>query len=329
MKQKKGPPRQEAPVLADHPIKEPLLDWKPLTTAQFYCFSNRYIPSDKEWQQALKNEILEISRTDRLLSTPRLAPQGAPPTWEFEEQRFGLIVRGMEVESFILPGLVFVSAHSRLPEDWLVGLFGYEHPDNDSYWANVPSHRQVAAKWHRSMLVCLFWTWRSSFENALARGSAMLMARKDSVLAPFERVAWDQWQYFRIEDQDKRAVKRWYDPKAGGLPTYAVGPARERLYSIHVAPGVSPSNENTTEEKCLQRIKQFIEDYPDRCPVPVDDLVRKIRDEYPQLSLKHVHYCVFWAVTDCNKPQWLRPGRPKKNGSDNPAQIDKSHRLFS
>src|SRR3984893_18365067 len=89
-----------------------------------------------------------------------------------------------------------------------------------------------------------FWAWKLNFTHLVSSGAVHIMARKNNVLAPLERVTWDQWLFFRLDDEDDDALlkaKIWYDPRepnwsaAGKKPSTATGTAGERLYSIYIA----------------------------------------------------------------------------------------------
>ena len=104
------------------------------------------------------------------------------------------------------------------------------------------------------------------------------MARKNSVLAPFERVTRDQWQFFRLDNPSEEPPEKWHDPRAPvGLrdspsPCTATGPTGERLFAIYVAPGISQNVGLASEHKCQIWVRELLRDYPDRAPKAKDDL---------------------------------------------------------
>jgi hypothetical protein len=54
----------------------------------------------------------------------------------------------------------------------------------DPDWDNVYPAQQLAAAWHRRLLTGLFQYWKSNFVSALESGAALIMARKNKILAP-------------------------------------------------------------------------------------------------------------------------------------------------
>lgn len=164
-----------------------------------------------------------------------------------------LAIRGGGVETLISrSGSIFV-----LPSEFfdfkepawsihIVGLRSLHIVLDYQEWENeVFESWRASAEWHRWLLMELVDNWRNDFGVAVYTGIIQIMARKD-LLAPFERITWDQWQYFavdRYEDSIAQRKGRGIELRGSILgearPTTATGPTGEKLYSIYVAPGIS------------------------------------------------------------------------------------------
>jgi hypothetical protein len=97
--------------------------------------------------------------------------------------------------------------------------------------------------------------WRGLFLGGLYTEALHLMGRK-TLLMPFERIFWDQWQYFAIDPcKDSIASRTGGRIELRGSmlgeppPTSATGPSGEKVYSIHVAPGAPVGGELSPDEK--------------------------------------------------------------------------------
>jgi hypothetical protein len=161
-------------------------------------------------------------------------------------------------------------------------------------------------------------------------GAANIMARKNTVLAPFERISWDQWRYFELDDElgmHRLQDQRWGDPRSVSSTGWtATGPAGEKLYEIHIAPGVvtiQPSDrnrENEPEEKCLQWLAELIHDYPDRPPKPRDSLAQEAISKFAGLTTNGFLRCFTRAQALTGNQNWSRPGRFPKSPQKSPQQ---------
>jgi hypothetical protein len=153
------------------------------------------------------------------------------------------------------------------------------------------------------------------------------MARKNGVLQPFEHIAWDQWLFFKLDDPQQNlpdygnAPLKWYsahhwESSVWRKPTAsATGPAGERLYSIHVTP--RPVAEKTPLEKCRDRIANYIREYDDGCPMPIEKFKALLGTIFPDLPMKSIEYCIYAMIVETGKTDWLRSGRPKKVSPQN------------
>jgi hypothetical protein len=270
-----------------------------------------------------------------------------PVEWSFksstnEDEKPHAYITAMDVQTQIWPGSVFVTPWHETHNiinlgEWLIGgtsneilsdqewnealRIPSEHEDEDGFvvgYEEISRDQKIAAEWHRQLLKRLFWSWERNFAQALESGAAHIMARKGSVLAPFERITWNQWQYFRLE-QLAPPQEKWGDPKLRSwerddLPSTACGPTDERLYEIHIAPGVNKgdrSRKNDPEKKCLQWLVELIHDYPDRQPKRRDLLAQEAVSKFPRLTLNRFLRCWTLAQEQTQNHNWSQAGRLK------------------
>jgi hypothetical protein len=235
----------------------------------------------------------------------------------------------MGIATDISPGSIYVYPDQEEWYRWTVEGSSAEilnHPE----WDQIPPDERLAAQWHRRLLADLFYSWHSNFVEAVRTGAAHIMARKKSVLAPFERVTWDQWQFFRLDEVDDRPPAemydplngsgRWHDPRgwSGHAPSTATGPSGERLYSIYVAPGLERKKGLTAEQKCRQWLLGLMRDYPHRPPEPRGRLAEQATLKFPGLSKRGFERCYFSARVQTGNANWSRPGAPSKSPQESP-----------
>src|SRR5262249_3686370 len=96
-----------------------------------------------------------------------------------------------------------------------------------------------AANWFRSVAQYVLNQMHDAFEKSVRVGVSRIRARKNSALAPFDRVHLDQWQYFSVDEPICPApdARKWIDPlfsswtfsspKQGNSAT---GPQGEKLF---------------------------------------------------------------------------------------------------
>ena len=207
----------------------------------------------------------------------------------------------------------------------------------DRKWKDFPPQQMSAARWHRTLVKAVLKSLRRDFGEALNTGSAHIMARKNTVLAPFERVSWDQWQYFKLDEpdpispawEDQRYYDwvepvsppiRWFDPRncgwetKGYRPSTATGPNGEKLYAIHVAPGVdrTESGAPSPEEECTQWLVESMTAFPERAPKTRAALFEQAHSMFPGLSKRGFDRCFSSAQRQTGNFKWSLPGpRPK------------------
>jgi hypothetical protein len=172
---------------------------------------------------------------------------------------------------------------------------------------------------HRKPCEVDFFYWNSNFTKTIRSGVAQIMARKNTVFAPFERVSWDQWQLFELEEPPVRD-RQWGDPRESRIATTAKGPMGERLFTIYVAPGTERIAFESSYEKCIHWLIQLMMDYPDRPPMIRVELIAEMCSRFPGLSKKALNLCYLETQRRTNNYNWSRPGAPKRIPSPNPLQ---------
>lgn len=198
-----------------------------------------------------------------------------------------------------------------------------EHEDEDGFlvYEEISRDEKIAVEWHRQLLRHLFWFWQRNFARAVEDGAAHIMARKGSVLAPFERITWNQWQYFQVSPAPRKKEK-WGDPaipdwRRHNLISTALGPTDERLYEIHIAPGVNRSKSDarnrSPEESCLEWLTELIHQYPDRPPKPRDALAEEALSKFPGLKKSAFFRCFGLVQLQAQNHSWSQPGRFPKS----------------
>jgi hypothetical protein len=303
--------RKRAPTSAASPpntLNEPQADWVRLWEAPFHCTFNGYISSEEKWAGVFATELetiiprLELEPPNPEFSDLKKIP---PVEWSVKQgtknDAWGfdacVLISAGGICMGIMPGHIYL-----VPEH--IEYFDHEYFDywlidgssntilEDPDWEDVPPRERLAAQWHKCVLAKLFHIWHSNYVNAVKSGTAQIMARKNTVLAPFERITWDQWQFFTLHDPPllpQHIAKRWGDPRRDWsegerIFSAATGPANEWLYDLHIAPGASSSEinpGNDPEEHCFQWLAELIRDYPDRPPKSRDLLARDAMAKFP------------------------------------------------
>lgn len=329
-----APRRSKSSDLAAAPpaaTDEPTADWKPLWCAPFYCFAEGYICSVEAWKDAVYAEVQRITSSYHIGAPNKSYPELiglAPPEWVLERSTkdHSAWISALGITMDIMPGCIFIFYSGRLDDATLGGwLIGGSSDDilQDQDWDEVAPDKKMGAQWHRWLLEGLFLAWKRNFVAAVESGSVFIMARKNSVFALFERITWEQWQFFTLDDDEERTLpikkQAWHDP---GLPTYvpkskkcsaATGPAGERTFSIHVAPTAANRliRPIDPEEKCLQWVLELMRDFPDRPPVPLPRLAEEASSKFG-VTKRGFERCYFAARVKTDNRNWSRPGAPAK-----------------
>jgi hypothetical protein len=303
-------------------ISEPRADWQPLWLAPFFCASDGLMHSTETWQEVFYDEVRKIAS----ILPPEFGHNLGPtaPEWSFERAKDGLsiFIGAMGVETQITPGSVWVSLENLRPDDfpeWLHSAYS-NGILNRSDWDDVPENQRLAVRWHRALVRMLIGSLGGNLKKSFLSGAVHIMARKNSVLAPFERVTADQWYFFKLDDdKDNSPSKIWYDPRNDGMQlSTATGPAGERLYAIYVAPGVKRDDNLTVEEECRQWLRDLMRDYPNRPPVTLERLAEEAVSKFPGLSKRGFFRCFSYVQEDTKNRNWSRAGAPKKSRQKSP-----------
>jgi hypothetical protein len=179
-------------------------------------------------------------------------------------------------------------------------------------WSNLVNIDAPAADWHRRLASHFYFNVQVVLERAIASGAAHIMARKNSPLAPFDRVFRDQWHFF-ILDKDKAG----FSFAGEYIPNSATGPQGEKLYAIHVAPGADSNDD--PEWQCEEWLVQLMRQSPDRSPKPLSVLAEDAVERFPGLSKKSFrNHCLRKAQARTGNQRWSYPGAPKKSRPKKP-----------
>ena len=300
------------------PINEPLPNWLPLWSAPFFCFSRGVMHSWETWTEAFCEEARWLTATlhqGRQIHPRLIARVFEWPKWSITVDGWSVRLDALEISTEIFPGYVEVIPTTGFRCNWFLSNGETDVLSTPKWDRHIYGSDRDGAFFHKVLLGDLLPRLTTNFAYAVKSGAARIMARPRSVLAPFERIAWDQWQFFALENEDIEKVKHFdWRPHLlvrKDLPSTAVSREGERIYSIHVARG-EPRASQSVEEQCLRQLKLFIWNNPERCPIPVDELVERMTLESPEMSKKAIRYCVFRAIEETGQNDWLRRGRPPK-----------------
>jgi hypothetical protein len=319
-------------------VNEPKAEWEHLQIAPFYCFSSGYIRSALDWSAALRAEVERSIEAQVKFASHNVPSLAGDCSFESHKRSPGAAIIAMGIQTSIRPGLMEVIPV--LPGDdpftfdpwdfdrWIISVSTDAEILNDSRWNEgygpykISAEQQVALRYHRQLLSWLFVSWKTHFAEVIRSGAAYIMARKNSVLSPFERVTWDQWQYFRLDHQpDKELRPRWGDPRhVSSSPWHritATGPAGEKLYAIRVAPGsansvLSLGDTDQNQVECL--LVKLLTEYPDRPTKPLPELAKQFCSAFPGLSERAFRQCLLRAQQQTGNRKWSEAGRrsPRK-----------------
>jgi hypothetical protein len=304
-------------------VQVPPSDWVPLDNAPYYCYPEGFITSSEEWRRALEAEARKIVGQPHFKSTEPWSfglPEGHLPTW------LGLEIRSGGICTDIWPG----GACIRPADGGLFDSRGELIAPSQLWRGRVlwePSDLDDMGKAtirHKRMLADMAISWHQNFVCAVASDAIRLMARKNSVLAPFEHVRVDQWHFFRLDEFPEQPPENWFDPRDADFGNdsshcTATGPAGERLFGIYVAPGPVSAGGESLQQKCRLWVRTLLRDYPDRAPKPKEELFKDAAKEFPGLPKKIIRDIVLRTMTEAGQQAWIRSGRPRLESSQKSA----------
>jgi hypothetical protein len=285
-------------------MNDPRHDWVNPWVAPYYCFSGRYVCTAQEWADALQIEIQAFMKRHK-----------RAPSWSivYGKKDPGAWIKAMGMEMVIAPGRGFPVCGNRTLEFDVGGL--------TITGCAPPGQKDDALGWHRLLREYLFRSWKRSFVQAVMFGTAHVMVRKHSILAPFERITFNQWQYFRLDKEVRRPPNKdiqWGDPRlpylAGRLPWTATGPAGEKLYDIRIAPGKIGKSVDP-EQACVEWMVALLREYPDRPSEPLSSFAKEAMSRFPGLTKRGFDRCYFLARKETGNQNWSLAGRKPRQKS--------------
>jgi hypothetical protein len=313
-------------------INEPRPDWVPLLIAPLYCFSDGNMQTGETWETALAEEAKKSAKNAASIPSPSKPLNAAP--WSVESTTKSVCIKRDNVTTEI-------QRHGRItirwwPTDapsgarysptrfWRIDGSG-DMILNHRAWQDgeIPESEDRAATWHKVMLRLLLGTLSRNFSDALQSGSAHLFARKNSTLAPFERVAYDQMYYFELFDGFPKGDKDlpWHHPWSSNdcfdyfhykQPVSARSPSGELLHSIYAAPGKRIKRVHSRpDQECLDWLRGLFDSHPDERPMKLEDLAQKACSMFPGLAKTHFYECLRHVQKDTGNFSWSEGGRPK------------------
>jgi len=293
--------------LAAGPVfDEPQDDWLPLRIAPFYFTPNGGMLCASRWALGIRTEVegiiarlncLELNASDFRVSSSSDRPLVSIHAWG--------------ITTTIGPGWIKVGPDG----DFRFQISGSAREIlSNVYWQHFPENMQAGADEHRHLLGQLFYLQGSSLAKAIMSNDVWIMARRNSVFAPFERITGDQWQFFSSDSEDdNHPAMNWFDPQEPRLTApmaTATCPTGERLYAIYVAPRAK-SEVNTPEEKCLQWLLGLLHKFQDCSPKPLGALEAEAKSKFPGLSGRGFRRCLPDAQKQSGNSTWSLSGRPK------------------
>jgi hypothetical protein len=296
-----------------HAILEPRSDWAPLDQAPYYCFRNGFIQCWDEWKIAAVAQAEEIMRSTEFKSNDR---------WSVSAKMDGIDIQSAGILTTISPDFACVRP---VNDSWSIvcspcSLWGSGGLLTQPQWAKelrrAGDAEREAALQHKRLLEEMSRSWRSNFLTAFANHRVQIMARKNSIFAPFESVGLDQWLFFRLDEPSEEPSPRWNDPrKAAILRTdfstcTATGPAGERLFAIYAVPTFGTPSVLSLDQKCHLYIRDLIENHPIKAPKKKSDFIDEVADRFPGLSRNRIQNIMLVVMNDMGRIDWFPVGRP-------------------
>ncbi len=313
-------------------INEPKSDWVHPWEAPFYCFPDGYIRSAQAWTRALQAEVQRhIEYEQRVQPKSRLTGE-----WSFDGESDSprAWITAMGIQTTIAPVFLSMRPWDREGpsfrsepdlERWFVCDYGKEILAEEVWkdvfaFFEIDPQEKLALQWHLCLLRHLFSSWEHNFVKAIRVGTAHIVARKQSVLAPFERITWNQWRYFQPDptlpgprDQEWGDARGLQDLHRGDQPWTATGPAGEKLYDVYIAPGACNVLHDglAPEQRVIEWLVNLLREYPDEPPQSLPELSSLVRSHFPGLSIKGFDHCYLTACERTHNFSWSKPGRRK------------------
>jgi hypothetical protein len=318
-------------------------DWVPLMLAPFRWTGRGYISSMADWPDAVRDEIENGWAYSKLKQSVRFKRINDSQHFVEGIEGDGLSVIAMGITVDLIPGWVFVQPTCRednlaVAEDDDGEVAGNGGPINteqvdwvpfggyadrileDLNWDTLYESPEwsLAARCHRECLKNIFFCWRFHFGEALRSGAAQILARKNSVLAPFERITLNQWEYFSVMPPRLGYHDFWHGGSQDPILSTAVGPGDVTLYEIYVAPAVGDSlnfqkDDATPEQKCRSWIKNLLCAHPERPPKPIPQLAGDAITRFPGLTKRKFLHCYGLAQLETGNSNWGRTRRRPKS----------------
>lgn len=287
-------------------LDEPAADWVPLRLAPFYCSDDGFV-SNSSWIEAVTTEIKKILEVmggeDHPLEQPPTITSDRDGSRRVSVDSIGITT------SWYCDGSIVVYPNSE-PESWAIGGLNVKALLDRDNWLCIAQHQRKAADWHYRLIGLLFSICHERFQTMFRSGAIHMMARKGCVFSPFERVTWDQWQVFKLDEESpKNSV--WHE-RLPGTPASATAPDGAHLYSIYLAAGVSAEQSALTpEEKCTQWVLGFLREFIDRPPDPLHILSARAVAKFEGLSERGFVRSYRHAQVLSGNYNWSTPGRPR------------------
>lgn len=293
----------------------PLPGWVMLPQAHLYYRRGSFLHSIEDWHRHVENVVESFAEEDggEYPEAFRVGRVGDDRSLDVRAFRMDLTISPKTGRFSLAPEAIENGDQNEIED--LLGLSG-EAPAflRKCHAYRGPTHLAVGVDWHRRLVEYLVRVQQDALTAAIDCGAAHVMARKNDIMAPFERVMPDQLGYFTFEggNANRAAPDAWRGILDGSDHIVsAAGPDNVRLYSIHIAPGVALSDGKTPLEKCRDWIRQLAVENPDARPFPKREMLVLAREkcggDETTISVRS-----FDRMLQRHQPEtWRRPGRPR------------------
>jgi hypothetical protein len=291
-------------------------DWIPLDRAAFY-YGENFIRSAEDWRLMLEDVLssrkgftVEVDEGGSSVGADRgrvATIRGGGLLLELLAQSGVMYLAGPVSPGEIFPELCFWGS----PDEFCRQLAE----------AKVAPEYAEGFRLHLDLVHQLCATMRMNLSGALGSGAARLMARKRSPLEPFSFVPIDQWHHFTPDRPiaDDESLKPWFSPifykKAADEVIdrcTATGPAGEKLFSVHVAPGelIRSDAAADLEKKCTQWLANQLRQFQESYPGGIRAAMTKAQELFPGLAERAFQRSYSKACEQTGNKNWSKPGRP-------------------